>query len=425
VSHLLASSRDSIPSPAAQTASALKRAAHVGGSEASCATNPYPAGAPAQESTALPIDREGLFAGRYRIESVLGTGGMGIVYAATHVELRLSVALKIIHPRLAHSPEVRARFTREARGGALLRSPHTLRIHDAGALGTGDCFVVMERLEGTNLDDLLRSKGPLPVEQAVDYVMQACAGLAEAHSIGLIHRDIKPENLFLAHFRCSAPMIKIMDFGIARWLSGEVQGARITTPQASLGSPCYQSPEQMENATDVDERTDIWSLGLTLFELLTGACPFEADTIDETCWRVLRGPRPSLLALRPDVEPGLARVIERCLEPDRTKRFGSVRQLAAALQPYKAKIEWPLAATRPLTARQTQASRRRRPLHSLQLASAFALGLSLMAGLQLWEPARTGLRSALRETSSAALIHASSVLQRLLPLANARPDSAN
>lgn len=369
---------------------------------------------PTSSSEAFTEDE--LFAGRYRIESVLGTGGMGIVYAATHVELRLPVALKIIHPSLADSDEVRARFAREARAGALLSSPHTLRIHDAGALGTGECFVVMERLEGTNLSDLVRSKGPLPVELAVDYVVQACAGLAEAHAIGLIHRDVKPENLFLAHYRCSAPIIKVMDFGIARWLGGELHGSRITNPKSSLGSPCYQSPEQMENATDVDERTDVWSLGLTLFELLTGACPFEAESIQETCWRVLKGPRPSLLALRSEVPPGLAEVVERCLEQDRSRRFASVRQLATALRPYANKPDWPLAlAAKPVLPRQTRPTRRQQPANAARLASAFALGLSLMAGWQLWEPASKGIGSALLESSSAAWFRAGSVIERWLP----------
>src|SRR5215510_209077 len=141
---------------------------------------------------------ESCFAGRYRLDSVLGSGGMGVVYAATHLELGLPLALKILHPSLTSSPEARARFCIEARAGAALRSPHTLRIYDAGLLGSEECFIVMERLEGRNLEEGLRAQGPLTVDVAVNYVVQACAGLAEAHAIGLVHRDIKPENLFLA-----------------------------------------------------------------------------------------------------------------------------------------------------------------------------------------------------------------------------------
>jgi serine/threonine-protein kinase len=368
-----------------------------------------------------------LFAGRYRIDSILGTGGMGIVYAATHVELRLPVALKVVHPTLAGSREARARFCIEARACAALRSPHTMRVYDAGELDTEECYVVMERLEGTNLDELLRSGGPVSVGVAVDYVLQACSGLAEAHAIGLVHRDIKPENLFLAHYRCSPSLIKIMDFGIARWQGDEFRGGRITNPSSSLGSPCYQSPEQMENACDVDERSDIWSLGLVLFELLTGQCPFEAESIQETCWKVLQGPRPSLRATRPDVEPALEAVVQRCLELDRSKRFASVKQLSAALRPFSgAPIqlghrEAPQAALRDSTTRS-------RPARSALVASvAFALGIGCTvafhaAAPRLGDIERLASLSELRTTSKAALVRAQSAVQSWeLPLFRESP----
>jgi serine/threonine-protein kinase len=361
-----------------------------------------------------------LFAGRYRIDSILGTGGMGVVYAATHVELRLPVALKVVHPTLAGSREARARFCIEARACAALRSPHTMRVYDAGELDTEECYVVMERLEGTNLDELLRSGGPVAVGVAVDYVLQACSGLAEAHAIGLVHRDIKPENLFLAHYRCSPSLIKIMDFGIARWQGDEFRSGRITNPSSSLGSPCYQSPEQMENACDVDERSDIWSLGLVLFELLTGQCPFEAESIQETCWKVLQGPRPSLRATRPDVDPGLEAVVQRCLELDRSQRFASVKQLAAALRPFcGAPIQLGNRAA-PQTTSARESTHRSRPARSAVVASvAFALGIGCAAAFhaaapRLGEIERLGSLAnldGLRTTSKAALVRAQSAMQ--------------
>jgi eukaryotic-like serine/threonine-protein kinase len=359
-----------------------------------------------------------LYAGRYRLDSVLGNGGMGMVYAATHAELRVPVAIKVIHPNLAHSTEARARFCIEARAGAALRSPHTLRVYDAGQLGTHECFVVMERLEGINLDELVRVSGPLRVETAVDYVLQACAGLAEAHAIGLVHRDIKPENLFLAHYRCAAPLIKVMDFGIARWQGDELRNGRLTNPTSNLGSPCYQSPEQMENATDVDERSDIWSLGLVLFELLTGQCPFEAETIQETCWRVLQGPRPSLLQTRPDVPEGLDAVVVRCLQLDRQQRYSSVKQLALALRPFASKAA-PVSTSRSVTAPRA-APIKRLPTVSLGrpavvASAAFLAGVVAMAALQLATPQLSGVGDAVRNTSSAAFGHASTVVQTLIP----------
>lgn len=277
---------------------------------------------------------ETCFAGRYRIDSVLGSGGMGVVYAATHLELGVPLALKILHPSLTGSAEARARFCIEARAGAALSSPHTLRIYDAGLLGSEECFIVMERLEGRNLLQLLRAEGPLPVDVAVNYVLQACAGLAEAHALGIVHRDIKPENLFLAQQGGGAARIKLMDFGVARWRRTEVRGKRITNPHSNVGSPCYQAPEQMQSSASVDERCDIWALGLVLFELVAGYCPFESDSIPETCWKVLQGPRPSLSAARLSIDPGLERVFQRCVALDPAQRFRSVSHLAAALRPF-------------------------------------------------------------------------------------------
>jgi serine/threonine-protein kinase len=318
---------------------------------------------------------EACFAGRYRIDSVLGSGGMGVVYAATHLELGLPLALKILHPMLTSSPEARARFCIEARACAALSSPHTLRIYDAGLLGSEECYIVMERLEGKDLLQLLRAEGPLPVDVAVNYVLQTCSGLAEAHTQGIVHRDIKPENLFLAQQRGGASLVKIMDFGVARWRRIEARGRRITNPNSNVGSPCYQSPEQMQSAASVDERSDIWSLGLVLFELLTGYCPFESDSIPETCWKVLQGPRPSLLAARARLDPGLERIFQRCLALDPGDRFRSVSHLAAALRPF-AKPAAHESGVRPVVVPSAPVSARARRSRSEQLlwAAMFLLG---------------------------------------------------
>ncbi len=327
------------------------------------------------------------FAGRYRIDSVLGSGGMGVVYAATHLELGIPLALKLINPALVNSAEARARFSLEARAGAALRSPHNLRIYDAGLLGTEQCFIVMERLEGRNLQELLRARGPLPVEQAVNYLLQACAGLAEAHSIGLVHRDIKPENLFLAEQGGAAPVLKLMDFGVARWRRAGAREVRLTNPRSTVGSPCYQAPEQMQNASDVDERADIWALGLVLYELLTGSNPFETDSISETCWRVLQGPRPTLADLPVRVDPGLEKVFQRCIALDREQRFRTVAHLASALRPFTAPRAVPTPSSSPTAAapgsaepaRGKNAPERPQPRRSesLLLVATFLLGAGL------------------------------------------------
>lgn len=372
---------------------------------------------------------ETCFAGRYRIDSVLGSGGMGVVYAATHLELGVPLALKIIHPALVSSPEARARFSLEARAGAALRSPHNLRIYDAGLLGTEECFIVMERLEGRNLQELVRLRGPLPVDVAVGYLLQACAGLSEAHSIGLVHRDIKPENLFLAEQGGAAPILKIMDFGVARWRRPGGRETRLTNPRSTVGSPCYQAPEQMQNASDVDERADIWALGLVLFELLTGYNPFETDSISETCWRVLQGPRPSLAAARVPLDPGLEKVFQRCIALDRDQRFRSVGHLAAALRPFttpRALVSASPSSEPPMQS-QKPSERPRRRADGLVLAATFLLGAGIASA---WHAGPTSLKApvaahgrqalhSVRAASSALLIRADGVLRSSPQLAAA------
>ncbi|HKO91222.1 MAG TPA: serine/threonine-protein kinase [Polyangiaceae bacterium] len=379
-------------------------------------------------SGANPGEKETLFAERYRIDSVLGTGAMGVVYAATHLELGLPLALKIIHPSLMSSPEARGRFCIEARAGAALRSPHTLRVYDAGLLGSAECYIVMERLDGQNLAELTRARGPLPVPVAVDYVLQACEGLAEAHRIGLVHRDIKPENLFLAQYADSAPVIKVMDFGVARWRGRDPRGsARLTGPRSNVGSPCYQSPEQMQNAADVDERTDVWALGLVLYELLTGECPFESETIAETCWRILQGPRPSLARLRPDVASGLEIVFQRCIALRRQDRYRSMKQLAAALRPFAGARPEVAGRDSWLRLRPAQDVRAvRAPLAPLPiperrrgrlfpLATAFLLGVGLSAGWHGLRPRWSGVTGHVRHASGAVLAQATSLLASANP----------
>jgi serine/threonine-protein kinase len=368
---------------------------------------------------------ETCFAGRYRIDSVLGSGGMGVVYAATHLELGVPLALKILHPSLTSSPEARARFCIEARASAALSSPHTLRIYDAGLLGSEECFIVMERLVGRNLFELLHAEGPLPVDVAVNYVLQACAGLAEAHALGIVHRDIKPENLFLAQQRGGAPLVKIMDFGVARWRRAEGRGQRITNPRSNVGSPCYQSPEQMQSAASVDERSDIWSLGLVLFELITGYCPFESESIPETCWKVLDGPRPSLLAARLHIDPGLERVFQRCVALDPTQRFRSVSHLAAALRPF-AKPAGSASGIRPLVEplpAEPVTPRPRRGSGRLLWAAMFLLGAGVASALHDTSALHgvdarfTELRATLRPASGALLARADGLFRRFVPAA--------
>ncbi|HEX4341073.1 MAG TPA: serine/threonine-protein kinase [Polyangiaceae bacterium] len=218
-----------------------------------------------------PVAHGALIAGRYSVDTVLAEGGMGVVWLGRHVELDKPVAIKFLRRALSGKEAVVARFLNEARAAAVLRSNHVVKVVDVGQLESGRPYLVMEHLQGTDLDALVEREGPLPVERAVDYVLQVCEALTEAHAAGIVHRDIKPENLFLSQGGPAKPIVKVVDFGLAKRLDGS--GAKVVTgPFENMGSPCYMSPEQIGTPQLVDERTDIWSLGVVLYRLLTQCC---------------------------------------------------------------------------------------------------------------------------------------------------------
>ncbi|WP_170229113.1 serine/threonine-protein kinase [Polyangium fumosum] len=278
-------------------------------------------------------------AGKYRVQRVLGVGGMGVVVEAEHASLRQRVALKFLHPKVAASDVSVTRLLREARAASAIKSEHVARVLDMGTLPWGSPFVVMEYLTGIDLRGMLGRRGPLPVEDAVDYILQACEALAEAHSMGIVHRDIKPSNLFLTSRADGSPLIKVLDFGIAKLLrpGGAAQPEDVVTLTGHgfvVGSPRYTSPERLRDPTDVDPRTDIWSLGIVLHELLTGHSPFEAKTISSLYFRIAADPPARVRDVRPDVPEGLEKAILQCLQKDPDKRTPDVAELAASLRPF-------------------------------------------------------------------------------------------
>ncbi len=284
-----------------------------------------------------PVREGDLLAGKYRVERVLGAGGMGIVVAARHVELDQLVAIKFVRDEAIASEDAVQRFLREARAAVKLRSEHVARVLDVGKLESGAPYMVMEFLEGDDLGKILSDNGPLPVESSADWILQACEAVAEAHAAGIVHRDLKPENLFLARTVGGGQKIKVLDFGVSKAIggaSGELSG--LTRTRAMLGSPLYMAPEQMRSSRDVDARADVWALGVVLFQLLTARWPFEAETMPELCLKVVTEPPMALSSLRPDVPSGIVGVIERCLVKDPTKRFANAAELATALEPFVA-----------------------------------------------------------------------------------------
>ena len=272
-----------------------------------------------------------ILAGKYRVERVLGRGGMGVVVAAHHLLLDEKVAIKFLLPEALANPDAVGRFAREARAAVKIKSEHVARVSDVGTLENGAAYLVMEYLEGLDLGGWLAQHGPLPIEQAVEFVLQASEAIAEAHSLGIVHRDLKPANLFVIRRPDGALSTKVLDFGISRTTDlGPTTGV-VTQTATVMGSPLYMSPEQMRSAKDVDARTDIWALGVVLYELLAGQPPFPGSTMPELVLKVVTNPPNPIRVARPDVPAGLEAVLLKCLEKDRELRYQTIGELAPAL----------------------------------------------------------------------------------------------
>jgi serine/threonine-protein kinase len=273
-----------------------------------------------------------LIGGKYRIDALIAEGGMGIVYRATHLDLDCPVALKLIRPEHVENEEVVARLLTEARIAAGLRSKHINRVLDVGRTAGGMPYLVLEYMEGSDLRAYLERRGPLPVSEAVDCVMQACEALAEAHAFGIVHRDLKPENLFLSEEADGGFVLKVLDFGISKAPAGRRAGRTLTNPFEVIGSPNYMTPEQIRGG-QVDARSDIWALGVLLYELCSGNVPFSASTVTET-FSLILDEHYELPALQ--AGPGsehLRLVIDRCLRKNPAERYQNVTELADALSP--------------------------------------------------------------------------------------------
>jgi serine/threonine-protein kinase len=285
------------------------------------------------------FDVGNIVAGKYRIESVIGEGGLGRVLAATHLELDQLVAIKHLKEGFADQANVGERFAREARLAARIRSDHVVRVLDVAKTDRGATYIVMEFLEGRDLGAILAASGALKVPEAIDYVLQACEALAEAHSIGVVHRDLKPDNLFLAKRPAGTSILKVLDFGISKVMvaptgPGPVRPRALTTDTDKLGTPAYMSPEQIRASTDVDVRADIWAIGVVLYELLSGAMPFDSDHIPMLCVQIATEAPLPLRAKRPDLPAALEAAILKCLEKDRDRRYRNVAELAVDLAPF-------------------------------------------------------------------------------------------
>jgi serine/threonine protein kinase len=277
-----------------------------------------------------------VLAGKYRIERVVGTGGMGVVAVARHLRLGSRVAVKLMLPRPEDSERSVARFLREARTACRITNSHVARVFDVDLREDGVPYIVMEYLEGDTLAAVIRRESMLDVSGSVDDLLAACEALAEAHVLGIVHRDLKPGNLFRARLAGrNAYELKVLDFGISKTFESSPDDvASVTTGKSFVGSPPYMSPEQITSPGSVDARTDIWSLGVVLYECLTGTSPFAATTVGATCARILHEDPPPPSELRAEIPPALDERVLRCFSKDPAGRYQTILELAQALAPF-------------------------------------------------------------------------------------------
>jgi serine/threonine protein kinase len=295
----------------------------------------------ADEANATPTDElaahgvvvGAIVAGKFRLDEVVGSGGMGVVFKAWHEELDEYVALKFLLPRRAVDRELRERFSLEAKAAAKLRGEHVVRVHDVGTLDGAIPYIVMEYLDGRTVGAMLSQRGPLPIELACELIIQACDALAEAHARGIVHRDVKPENLVVTLSHDDTPSLRVVDFGISK-VALALDPGRTNPGGTVLGTPYYMSPEQLDGDANLDARSDVWSLGAVLFEMVAGRKPFAGKTFATLASEILTQPPRQLRKLRFDAPEELERIIERCLAKKPEHRFASVADLAQALEPF-------------------------------------------------------------------------------------------
>ena len=279
----------------------------------------------------VPQPRD-IVAGKYEVVRQLGKGGMGVVVEATHRKLGSRVAIKFLMPDALTTHDGVARFEREARAAALLRSPYVVRVLDVDATSDGLPFIVMEYLEGHDLASELRARNAIPTAEAVDWILQACIGVAEAHAHGIVHRDIKPANLYVCE-EDGRPIVKIMDFGVSKLLAshGEID---LTSTDTAVGTPSYMAPEQLLSSKQVDHRVDVWALGVVLYRMLAGAMPFVGATPTALAIAIATEPPTPLSSIAPELPPALLDAVARALSKDPASRFWDVIELGRALEPF-------------------------------------------------------------------------------------------
>jgi len=278
-----------------------------------------------------PVAEGETIAGKYVVGRTIAAGGMGVVCEGRHAALGQRVAIKFLLPEVKQQAEAVQRFVREARAAATIESDHVVRVLDVGAHGDVP-YLVMEFLEGMDLEAFVEESGPLAPDLAIELSCQALEGLAVAHDAGIVHRDLKPSNLFLATRGKGRPRVKVLDFGVSKVMQAGQPDPSITSTKALLGSPRYMSPEQVRSSKAVDKRSDVWAMGVILWEILSGRKAFDGETLGDVFAKIREEPLPSIRALRPEISAELDAIVSRCLERDRERRFADAAAMLAALR---------------------------------------------------------------------------------------------
>ncbi len=310
-------------------------------------------------TTLCPVDAEVLqsvddpllgqtLAGKYLVEQLIKRGGMGAVYRGKHVMMDKTVAIKVLRPSLAGDDAVVARFSREAKAASRISHPHAVSVTDFGEAENGVVFLVMEYLDGRTLKDIIRTEGPMPLGRAVEIIRQVSGALDAAHEQGVIHRDLKSDNIMLSQTN-GADWARVLDFGIAKIQQAEgVRDHDITAANLVIGTPQYMSPEQCSQTTAIDARSDVYSLGVIVYEMLAGRVPFTGESPTVIMMKQVQDPPPSVLEARPDLPPSVDKLIDRALAKQPADRFQTAGGLSDALA--QAAADAPSLAAAPLVA---------------------------------------------------------------------------
>jgi serine/threonine protein kinase len=358
--------------------------------------SPRPRGRSDSQASAVDVPPR-VIDDRYRVDALVGEGGMARVLLATHVLLGHQVCIKQMHSNLAQDPECVARFMREARASASLKSPNAIRVQDVGVSRSGVPYMIMERLDGCNLHDLVQDNGPRSAADVAIFILDACDAIGEAHTNGVVHRDIKPANLFLSQCSPQSRVVKVLDFGVASGAKG--QGPDLTQPQAFLGSPQFMAPEQARCATAASPRSDVWSLGVTMYYLLTGEVPFSGPTVGAVLAAAQKGDYVPVETRRPDVPRFLRDAVHRCLSVDPLRRPVDANELGAILRAG----QWAPAAPCPVASHAAQRAATMRVARKATTVERFARTMAIGAYALLTVAAAGGILGIAQETSSACI----------------------